>query len=423
MASARETTVLQLHLPDGWPQAGGQDAIFRYALRRGGERDMGTATLADLPPAGEVVAVAPASAVTYVRVVLPDVRGARLAQLLPMAVEDAVASSPEAIHAVLVEHAPGEESLVAVVERTWLREVLDALRSGGVHPSRLVVESELAVQRAAAGRIDAWFVVLKPSGGFVASSHGALAALDVPDEPGRVPVALRRLCEEHAAMGRAPDELVVFGAEGTDIPDVRVWGRVIQLPVRAGGRWRPEKLDVRRGRATDLLQGEFAGARTAGGVPLAVKAAAVAAGVLLAVHAALTVADWVWVWSETRTLNARMEGEFRRLFPETSAVVDAPLQLERRLAALRRESGAGDRSDVLPLLAAASGPIAGLVESRVERVRYERGELEVELLLRGTEGRQALENRLAVPGYRVRLERLSREADGQVAVVRVGAGG
>lgn len=422
MASARDTTLLQLHLPDGWPQAGGAEAIFRYALRRGSERDMGSATLADLPPAADVVAVVPASAVTFVRVVLPDVRGARLAQLLPMAVEDAVASPPEAIHAALVEHVPGEESLVAVVERAWLRDALEALRARGVRPSRLVVESELAVQRAAAERIDVWFVVLKPSGGFVASRHGALAALDVPDEPGRVPVALRRLCEEHAGMGRGPDELAVFAAEGTDMPDVRVWGRVMQLPVRVGGRWRPEKLDVRRGRLTDLLQGEFSGARPAAGVPFAIKAAAAAAGVLLAAHAALTIADWAWVWSETRALNARMESEFRRLFPETRAVVDAPLQLERRLAALRRESGAGDRSDLLPLLAAASGPLAGL-GAQAERVRYERGELEVELVVRGAEGREALEKRLAMPGYRVRIERLSREADGQVAVIRVAAGG
>ncbi len=422
MASARDTTLLQLHLPDGWPQTGREDAIFRYALRRGSERDMGTATLADLPPAAEVVAVAPASAVTFVRVVLPDVRGARLAQLLPMAVEDAVASPPEAIHAVLVEHVPGEESLVAVVDRTWLRAVLDALRSSGVRPSRFVVESELAAQRAAAERVDVWFVVMKPSGGFVASRHGALAALDVPDEPGRVPVALRRLSEEHAGMGRGPDELVVFGTEGPDMPDVRVWGRVMQLPVRAGGRWRPEKLDVRRGRTTDLLQGEFSGARPVSGVPMAMKAAAIAAGVLVMLHVALTVGDWVWVWSESRTLNARMESEFRRLHPDTSAVVDAPLQMERRLAALRRESGAGDRSDLLPLLAAASGPLSSL-GAQAERVRYERGELEVELLVPATEGRQAIEKRLAVPGYRVRLERLSREADGQVAVVRIAAGG
>jgi len=159
-----------------------------------------------------------------------------------------------------------------------------------------------------------------------------------------------------------------------------------------------------------------------GSIPRGLKTAAIAAGVLLAAHAVLTVVDWARVSFEANAINTRMESEFRRLFPETTAVVDAPLQLQRRLADLRRNAGVGDSSDLIPLLGAISPPL-GELGAQAERIRYERGELEIEVLIPGVEARPALEKRLTIPGYRVRIEKLARESGGQVAVLRVAAGG
>jgi general secretion pathway protein L len=338
-----------------------------------------------------------------------------------MAVEDAVASAPEDIHAVLVEHLPDGESLVAVVGKAWLKDVLHTLSGAGIRPSRLVAESELAALRAAAERTDPWLVVRTHAGGFVVSRNAALGTLDVQDEPGRVPFALRRLREDHAAQGTLPDEIIVFGSEGLPDPDLRIWGRVLQLPVRSGGVWRPEDMDARRAASTDLLRGGFSPGGGALQVPRALKAAGIAAALLAAVHVALTIGDWARVSFESSTIRSHMEAEFRRLFPETTAVVDAPLQLQRRVADLRRSSGAGDASDLLPLLAAVS-PALGAMNAQAERLRYERGELELEVLFPAGEARSAIEQKLAVPGYRVRIEKLAREANGQVAVLRVSAG-
>ncbi|MGB8435537.1 MAG: hypothetical protein WCE38_14870, partial [Burkholderiales bacterium] len=58
----------------------------------------------------------------------------------------------------------------------------------------------------------------------------------------------------------------------------------------------------------------------------------------------------------------------------------------------------------------------------VERVRYERGDLELEVTLSARGGRELLEKQLIVPGYRVKVERLGSGKTGNTAVLRVGAG-
>jgi hypothetical protein len=87
---ARDRSLLQLHLPEGWPSPAAIDANFRYARFEGGSFVTGVAPLAAVPSATTAIAVAPASAVLFVRVTLPKVRGNKLARLLPLAVEDAI---------------------------------------------------------------------------------------------------------------------------------------------------------------------------------------------------------------------------------------------------------------------------------------------------------------------------------------------
>ncbi len=147
-----------------------------------------------------------------------------------------------------------------------------------------------------------------------------------------------------------------------------------------------------------------------------------AAGAVLAAHTLLTVGDWWRLAAEQRQLRTQMESEFRRIFPDAQVVVDAPLQMQRGLGRLRREAGAPDASDFVPLLAAVAPSLtaAGL---NTERVRYERGALEVEVTLPAGAGRDALARQIVLPGFRVRVEPPSPGAAGAVATVVVAAEG
>jgi general secretion pathway protein L len=422
MSYARDRSILQLHLPEGWPAPDAPDHVFRYARYSGNSCETGVAELSAMPAATTTIAVAPASAVHFVRVSLPGVRAARLAKLLPLAVEEAVATTPEEIHVVLVEQVPGGASLVAVVNKDWLAAALEALAHHGFRPRRVIVETELAAKLAALEATHPWVVVRSPSGGFACLGAGEIIALDLGADTTALPLALRLARSTHRRRGETPDEILVFSAPGISPPDLEAWGRALEIPVRSGGDWRPEVLDGRALRVTDLLRGGIAAKSDAICVSRSVKLAGVTAAAVLAAHMLLTFGDWWRLSGEARSIRSQMETRFREIFPDARVVVDAPLQMQRGLGRLRREAGVPDASDFVPLLAAV-GPVVSAAGLHAERMRYEGGALELEVTLPLGEGREALEKRLVIPGYRVRVERTSPGPSGDIAMLIVSAEG
>jgi len=398
-----ERSWLQLHLPEGWPADGSADALFRYARRGTHGCQTGASRLSDIAPAKTVVVVAPAAAVHFVRVTLPDLRPARLATLLPLAVEEHVAAAPEEIHAVVVNHVPRGESLVMVCDKAWLAAVLDALGAHGLRPASIIAEAELAARLVAQATTPTWIVVRAASGGFARLGADEIIALDLGAHAADVPLALRLARGTHRRSGEAPDEIVVFHAPELGPPDFDFWGRVLHLPVRDGGEWRPELIDARGMHATDLLRG-FA---VRGGAPLgfsrSVKLAGAAAAAILVLHTVLAFGQGWRLSAERHTLTAQMDRQFREIFPDAKVVVDAPLQMQRGLARLRRAAGMPDAADFVPLLAAV-GPALTATGVRTERLRYERGTLEAAVTLPAGTPPTAIEQ-LVVPGYRMRVER------------------
>jgi general secretion pathway protein L len=421
MAAGRSQSVLQLHLPEGWPGPATNDALFRYARYRHGKRARGVARLSEVPKATTTIAVAPASAALFVRVALPTARGVKVSQLLTNAVEDAIAMAPEDVHAVLVEHVPGGTSLVAVVTKTWLSAALAELAAHGFRPTRFLIETELAALRVAAEETHPWLVVCSRTGGFVAFGNGEIVALDLTDGPGTLPLALRLARDERLRRGDDPHEILVFTSPGSERPDFQAWSRALRVPVRNGGEWLPDRIDGRALDATDLLRGDFTSTLGAHDVSGTLRLAAIAVAVVLGTHAVLTFGDWWRLSSEEGRLKARMEAQFRQLFPDAKSIVDAPLQLQRSVATLQRGSGVSAPSDFIPLLAAVAPPLVAAGAS-VERIHYERGDLELEVKLAAGKGREALEKQLVVPGYHVKVERLGSGKTGNTAVLRVGAG-
>ena len=421
MWHARTKSLLQLHLPEGWPGAAATCTEFRYARFEGGACATGVAPLDAVPKATRTIVVAPASAVLFVRVCLPRVRAGKQAQLLPLAVEDAIATSPEEVHVVLVEHVPAGASLVAVVNRVWLSQVIGELAAQGIRPARLLVETELAEQLRAAESTHVWLVVRAASGGFACLGGGETVALDLGEGSGSVPLALRLARNTHRRAGETPSGILVFTAPEAHALDVDAWASALFVPVRSGGEWRPELIDGRARRETDLLRGDFRPAWNGRNQGRALKAAGVAAVAVLGLHTALGVADWWRVSTEAREIKIQMETQFRQIFPDAAVVVDAPLQMRRNLAKLRREAGVPDASDFMPLLAAVGPPLAA-AGVHAERMRYDaRGGLELEVVLPINAGPEELEKRLVLPGYRVRIEPKAGAATKDAVVLHISA--
>ena len=420
MFYTRKRSTLQLHLPEGWPSSRAADDLFCYAWYTDRSRETGIARLPEIPHATTTVVVAPAGAVHFVRVSLPEVGASKTAALLPFAVEDATATAPEDSHAVLVEEVRGGTSLVAVVNREWLTVALQALEAQGLRPARLIVETELAAQLAATETTHPWIVVWSPCGGFACLRSGQSIALDLGEGNSSLPLALRLARNTNRRRDEIPGEVLVYTAPGTSTPNLEAWGRLLDLPVRHRGEWRPELIDGRELRATDLLRGTFASKQNAKCMCGSVKVAAGVAAGVLGLHVLLTLGDWWRLSSEARERRAQMEAQFREVFPDAQAIVDAPLQMQRGLNQLRQQAGIPDASDFIPLLAAVA-PALTSAALQTDRLRYDRGALELDVAVPAGEGRDSIEKRLAVSGHRIEVRSISAGPSGEIARVRVSA--
>ena len=124
---AKARTVLQLHVPDGWPNlASAEEPRFRWALWDGVDSQFGISPLREIAQAEEIVVVIPMNRATFVRVKIPAGNAKKIEKMLPYLIEDQTASSPEDIQAVLVERRHSDdESLVLVADKAWIAQAHD----------------------------------------------------------------------------------------------------------------------------------------------------------------------------------------------------------------------------------------------------------------------------------------------------------
>ncbi len=420
---------LQLHVPERWPDPGAPvEPLLRWGLWSGRRSEDGAARAAELPRAEETCLVLPLARVAFVRAALPPGPAAKLARLAPFAIEDAIVSAPEDVVAAVLDDERDGERLVAVVEREWLAAVLAGLAAHGVHPARAIVESALVagspdtlspdtLSRDTLSP-DTWTVAWWGTGGFAALGGIEAIALDASID-GRPPLALKLAADEHRRASRAPRAVRCLLAGGADAPDTGRWSESLHVPVAVVGRWAPEEIDARGARCPNLLPGGGAGAGSVRERLERFRPAALIAAAVLAVHGLLTIGDWARLAYEARALRNDMAAAFRKSFPDAKALVDPALQMRRNVAELRRAAGEPDAADLVPLLTRLA-PALAAAGVRPQALRYERGELALDLAVAPNDTRERLASRLQVPGLRVQVERIAAGASGPVATVRIG---
>ncbi len=270
------------------------------------------------------------------------------------------------------------ERLVAVIDRGWLQSALAELAAHGIRPARAIVESALA-----AGSPGTWTVVWTGRGGFAALGGIEAIALDASLD-GRPPLSLKLAADERRRRGDAPKAVRMLLAGGADAPDTGRWAESLHIPVAVVGKWTPEEADAAAAACPNLLPGAGGGGwRGARELAARFKPAAILAVGILAVHGVLTVADWSRLAYEARGLRGDMEAAFRKAFPEAKAVVDPALQMRRNVADLRRAAGEPDATDLVPVLAKLA-PALAAAGLRPQSLRYERGELALDLAVAPT---------------------------------------
>ena len=319
-----------------------------------------TTPAAQMPRANEVEAILPAERVLFARLKLPRVNAATIRELLPSAVEDRLLADPAHIHAVAGATNARGETLVAVVDREWLGDLLAALARAGQRVTRAWSESALLE----GGRGD-WHVVLGPARGMLVDDEGVSATFDRGEG---FPLAVRIALDEAAARGDRPASIRVHTDRDEPLPDLARWSAEGGTAFAPGTRWEIIARGQPAHTSINLLEGSLAPA--SGRKPALPRAAVVLAAVILGLQALFASVAAMRLDAERADLERRREAIFRAAFPEAKVVVDPDLQMARNLSDLKRARGLAGGDDFLAQMTrAANGGTA------VKSVEYANGKL------------------------------------------------
>ena len=397
-------SLLRIHLPPTWPDADPPPTLTWCRIGSRGERiDAGRVPLSGLPHAEACELVIPSELVLLTTATLPRGSRQKLRRLLPYAIEDRLGDEPEAVHVAAGHSDADGRTALAAIDRAWLARALARLHEAGLRPRSAWPETLLPPLPAGG-----WVMVWSGCGGFLRTGAQAGLHLDGGSAEAPPPALLLSVAQARAA-GDPPARLLVRLHEDAAPPAWAAWQDALGIPVEAGAPWAPlQQPEIAVG-GIDLLQGMFAasGLRRAGWPALRLPLALAALIALLQVGA--TTTEWLLLSREKQRLQASMEHSFREAFPDAQVVVDAPLQMQRNLAELRRAGGEASPLDFVPLLARTAAALDADSRGRLREVHYAADQLRLVLELGDRAAADALLQRLAGAGLSGRVQ----SAEGQ----------
>lgn len=378
--------------------AAGAATEFAYVVTNDGAHVSrhGSAQAALLPmptqAGSEVVAVVPVNKLSWHRVELPKGVGARsprLRAVLEGLLEEQLLDEPDTLHFALQPQARTDAGAwVATCDREWLRGSLQALEAAGRPVTRIVPEYAPQAQPAlyATGDPNDAMLVAVTAEGVTSLPLGAAALTLLPSLPADTALvsepAVAALAEQllqHTPVLQQSGERWVRAAQSD-------WD-LAQFDLSSSGRARTIK-------KLGALWGDVAASPQW-------RPARWGAVLLVALN---LVGLNAWAWRERSALDTKREAIRRSLtqtFPNVKVVVDAPVQMEREVAALRQSTGAPSGRDLEAMLAALA---ASLPQQRaLGSLDFANGELRVRGLNLGPEEARNVAGAMRARGYNAAL--------------------
>ncbi|WP_280192480.1 type II secretion system protein GspL [Delftia sp. PS-11] len=395
-------STLILHLPAG--PAG----EYAYALSSDGQRadrhgHAAAALLPDPGRAGQTVAVVPHQALSWHLVHLPQGvptggrRGhARLRAVLDGLLEERLLDDPSQLHLALQPQAQaGSPCWVAACDKAWLRSHLQALESAGRAVGRIVpaFTPQMGAQLHAVGTPEsAWLLATGlPSGALACLPLGceradpaAVASVlqALPDTPIQAEPALVRLAE-----GLQRPVSLVTEAERGLAASAQNWD-LAQFEFDQGGQSRTRR------RLLEHWQSFWRAPQWRG-----------ARGALMLALVAQVAGLNAWAWKENHAIAAKQmqaRAALASSFPQVPVIIDAPVQMQREVAALRQASGALTPGDLEPLLAAVAQALPA--SAQAQGLDFHDRQLRLQGITLEAEALAEAQQRLAGSGLRLQRD-------------------
>lgn len=365
--------------------------------------------LSALPQCDQVEVVVPASMVGFIPAQLPPGSQSKVLGALAFLVEAGLISTPEDTHAVLAEQSAAHV-LVAVIQKSWMKILLEKLSRADIFPVRMFPET-LLPELPQKG----WAMVCRGHESFIKTSAVQGIPVDVDSNSSTPPLLLALALQQCEPLNQ-PTSIALYGEL---VPHSADWQA--QLGVFLAPATQQEWFASHSKPLLNLLQGEF---QPAGGVTrrlIAFKSVVITLGALIVLQMSLTLFDYVVKANENRKLDQAILSQFKATFPNANTVVDAPLQMQRNLEELKHGAGKSGSSDYIPLLVAVTGSIGAISVERLRGMDYQNNKLLLNLLLPDMEQAEAMQKRLIASGLFATIETPRKTEQGLELLLSVSA--
>jgi general secretion pathway protein L len=372
-----------------------------------------TGDFADAAPVArerQVVVIAPGSSVTLARPELPVKAGARIAQVVPYAMEESLAGEVEQFHFSIGATDETGSTQVAAVRRDELRGWLEALAGAGIEATSVVPDTLCLPENP--GKT----VAVIDSGQLLVRAPGSLpVALDAEPLTEAFTLAGLEGDDRHVQLYVSQQdwqysrEMIEALREVTGSLDLQVMPDGA-LPLLAAGAVRPGTLS--------LLQGDFAHRTGRRAEWQRWRVAAFLALAALALHVGVRGYDLLSLHAEQRRLDTAIEQAARVAMPDVERIEDARAQVEQRL----RGAGANDPLSLLAQLSAVGGALAGAPGPKLESFDWRDRALDLSLLAPDTDSIARFAQGISERGLAADVTSTTNDERGIQAKVRVAAG-
>lgn len=312
----------------------------------------------------KTVVLVPGTDVLLAEPVLPlKSSGAKLAQVVPFALEEQLASDVEDLHFAVGKREGKPGTPVAAVAHTRMTEWLSALQNGGLPTDTIYAET--AVLPVVAGAVS---VLMDGNRVYVRREHQPGAVIEVEPLIEALQLAL-------ASGEEARENVTIFLSEADYererelLEGLREFTASLQLKLLPDGPLPLLAANISQTSPVNLLQGNYA-AKTKLNVSFAPwRYAAALAVIFAAAHIGLKV----WQYQHYKTIEGRLDAQIAETYQQAlpGAPVPAALEARRQVEQLLNQlRGTGPTSGMLTTLAMLSEAMAQAPNTDIEALSY-----------------------------------------------------
>jgi general secretion pathway protein L len=342
----------------------------------------------------------------------PAKSAAKLAQVIPFALEERVASEIEDLHFAIGERSADTGRVpVVVVARERLEGWLAELRAAGLAPQAIYSEASLlpAMPGQVIGLLDGEFLTLRNAEGppMVMPSMAVRDGLEM---------VLSSQTSQVAGLEPPPVGLLLYTTQedwqqhGHEVEELRERFTSVKVQILpSSGPLGVLAPAAANGDAVNLLQGSYAVASPLQQGWKAWRIAAVLAASLLCVHLGARYFELTRLRKSEAALDANIQDAFRAAMPGQQNALNARRRVEARLAEVR---GGGGGGALLPALSALARAKSAVPAATIEGMMYRDGTLELRINAPDAAALDAIGQQLRAASWQADIKGLTANGDG-----------